>query len=155
MPVRRTALPSVLLALALGLAACGADADPAAAPGTDTAAATQPDAPGDQGVRVVEPAAADELLAAEPRPTVIDVRTPAEFAEGPLEGAVLVDVQAPDFRDRIAELDRDASYVIYCRSGNRSVGARETMAELGFTDVADIDGGILAWVQAGLPVTDA
>lgn len=146
MIVRRSALPALLLVFALGLAACGTDAATSAA-GDVTSA--------DQVVRVVEPRAAAELLEAEPRPTVIDVRTPAEFADGHLEGAVLVDVQSPDFRDRIAELDRDASYVIYCRSGNRSVGARETMAELGFTDVSDIDGGILAWVQAGLPLTAA
>lgn len=147
MRLRPASLSAALLALALGLAACGADAGTTPAPSAE--------GPAEQVVRVVEPQAAAELLEAEPRPTVIDVRTPGEFAEGHLEGAVLIDVQSPDFRDRIAELDRDASYVIYCRSGNRSVGARETMAELGFTDVSDIDGGILAWVQAGLPVTAA
>lgn len=147
MRISRTFLPATVLSIALGLAACGGAADTAEAP-TESVGA-------EQAVQVVAPDVAADLLAAEPRPAVIDVRTPAEFADGHLEGAVLVDVQSPDFRDRIAEFDRDASYVIYCRSGNRSVTARETMAELGFTDVTDIDGGILAWVQAGLPVTTA
>ena len=83
---------------------------------------------------------------------MIDVRTPAEYAEGHLEDAVLVDYDAPDFAERIAEFTRDGEYVIYCRSGNRSAGARATMAELGFTDVVDVEGGVVAWVEAGLPL---
>ena len=131
------------------LAGCSAEDDAgsagdAAVEGADEAA---------PGVRVVSPAAGAELLAADPAPVLIDVRTPGEFAEGHIEGATLVDYNAPDFRDRIAELDPTASYVIYCRSGNRSAGAREVMTELGFEDVADIDGGWVAWVEQGLPVT--
>jgi phage shock protein E len=70
---------------------------------------------------------------------LVDVRTPAEFADGHLEGAVNVDAQADDFADRIGELERDESYVVYCASGNRATGAVETMAELGFTEV--VNGG--------------
>lgn len=104
------------------------------------------------GVRVVSTEEATRLLDADPAPVLIDVRTPAEFAGGHLDGAESVDFQSADFRERIAEYPRDGSYVIYCRSGNRSEGARTIMTELGFTDVADIDGGIVAWTQAGLPV---
>lgn len=135
---RRLSLLALAASAVVGLAACGSGS-PQAAVGTD--------------IRVVAPATAVELLAADDAPTLIDVRTPGEFAEGHLEGAELVDFNAADFRDQIAEYPREASYVIYCRSGNRSEGARRVMDELGFTDVADIDGGILAWAQAGLPVT--
>lgn len=118
-------------------------------------ASTQSAAVADSSIRVAQPTAAAELLQAEPERVVIDVRTPEEFTQGHLEGAVLVDYNAPDFEERIAEFDRDASYLIYCRSGNRSAGARQVMEELGFTDVVDVAGGITAWNGAGLPVTTA
>lgn len=105
------------------------------------------------GVRVVSPEEGAQLVSNSSNdPVIIDVRTPAEFAEGRVEGAVLIDFYESDFADRIAELDRSGSYVIYCRSGNRSSQARNLMADLGFVDVADIDGGIVGWVEAGLPL---
>ncbi len=119
--------------------------------GADTAADTAADAT-TAAVRVVSVDEAVALLAAAPAPTVIDVRTPEEFEQGHLEGAELVDYNDPGFRDAIAAYDRDGSYVIYCRSGNRSAGAREVMADLGFGDVADVDGGIQAWLGQDLPV---
>jgi phage shock protein E len=84
--------------------------------------------------------------------TVIDVRTPAEAAEGMVAGAVNIDFEAPDFRERVAELDRDGSYLLYCRTGNRSAQAAAIMAELGFTDVVD-GGGFDGLVAAGAPTS--
>lgn len=82
---------------------------------------------------------------------VIDVRTPAEFAAGHVEGALNVDVQDPSFADRIAELDKGAEYVVYCRSGNRSEAAIEQMGEAGFT--ALVNGGAFEELAAaGAPV---
>jgi rhodanese-related sulfurtransferase len=83
---------------------------------------------------------------------IIDVRTPEEFAEGYIEGAVLVNFQDDDFRDKVGELDRDKTRLIYCRSGARSAGARDVMAELGFREVYNMLGGILGWEAAGHPV---
>ena len=60
---------------------------------------------------------------------IIDVRTPAEYAGGHLDGAVLIDVQSPDFASRIGELDRNGSYVVYCRSGARSGMAMQQMID--------------------------
>lgn len=131
-------------AAALVLAGCAESPAPEASGAAITA---------DAGVRVVSVARAASLLDADPAPTVVDLRTPQEFAGGHLDGAVLVDYSAPDFREAIAELPRDGSYVVYCQSGNRSAGARQVMAELGFTDVADIDGGVVAWTQQGGPLT--
>ncbi|MDP9463249.1 MAG: rhodanese-like domain-containing protein, partial [Actinomycetota bacterium] len=91
-------------------------------------------------------------LVADPSVVVVDVRTPAEFAEGHLDRATLVDVDAADFRDRIGQLDRAATYLVYCHSGNRSGQATAIMAELGFTKVYDLDGGIGAWQDAGAPI---
>lgn len=145
MKLRRLSTSLLVAAtLAGGLAACSS-----AEPTSPTAAVAED---GSAGIRVVSPADAQALIAAGDV-VVLDVRTPAEFAEGHVEGAVLIDYQAPDFADQVAQLDPDASYVLYCRSGNRSAGARAVMQGLGFTDVADVDGGILSWQAAGLPVT--
>jgi rhodanese-related sulfurtransferase len=84
---------------------------------------------------------------------VLDVRTPEEFAEGHLDGAVLVDFYATDFVDQLAALDTDVPYLVYCRSGNRSGETLGVMEQLGFSSAVDVDGGIVAWSGAGLPVT--
>lgn len=84
--------------------------------------------------------------------TVIDVRTPAEFAEGHLEGAVNIDVSAPTFASEISQLPVDGEYVIYCRSGNRSAQAVDQMEGLGFTNLTDAGGVQQASAATGLPV---
>ncbi|WP_249368658.1 MULTISPECIES: rhodanese-like domain-containing protein [unclassified Actinomyces] len=71
---------------------------------------------------------------------IIDVRTPEEFAEGHLEGAVNIDVSSENFDESIAALDTTVSYGVYCRSGNRSAQAVARMEAAGFTDVRDLGG---------------
>lgn len=126
------------------VAACGGDDG-----GQETSAAA--DASG--GVRVIDPTTGAAIQADPPADLVIlDVRTPDEYAEGHLEGSLQLDFYEPDFATRVGELDPDVPYLVYCRSGNRSGQTRALMEQLGFTDVADIDGGIVAWTDAGLPV---
>lgn len=72
---------------------------------------------------------------------VIDVRTPAEFASGHLEGAVNIDVQSPDFAQQIMALDPTGEYLVYCRSGNRSSQAIAQMTQMGFDGENLINGG--------------
>ncbi|HEX2783430.1 MAG TPA: rhodanese-like domain-containing protein [Ilumatobacteraceae bacterium] len=91
-------------------------------------------------------------FAADPSVVVVDVRTPAEFAEGHIARAELVDFDAPGFSDRIAKFDRSATYLVYCHSGNRSGQATAIMAELGFTNMYNLAGGITAWQDAGAPI---
>jgi len=83
---------------------------------------------------------------------IIDVRTPQEFAEGHLEGAVNIDVQSPEFDSIVANLPTDGEYFIYCRSGNRSGQAINRMQAIGFTDM--INGGSVqqATNMSGIPV---
>ena len=69
---------------------------------------------------------------------IIDVRTPEEFAAGHLDGALLYNVQDPSFETNIAALDATATYVVYCRSGNRSAQAIERMKAVGFTTLTDL-----------------
>ena len=85
--------------------------------------------------------------------TVVDVRTPAEFAEGHLQGAVNINFQNESgFLAGVRQLDRDGSYVLYCRSGNRSAAATARMRDLGFTDVTDAGGFDEAQSATGLEV---
>ena len=78
---------------------------------------------------------------------LIDVRTPAEFDQGHLEGAV--NIPYDQLEARIAELgdDRDREIVLYCRSGRRSGIAGKTLKKLGFTRVLDA-GGYRSLLQA-------
>lgn len=85
--------------------------------------------------------------------TVIDVRTPAEFAAGHLAGAVNIDVQGSNFDAQIAALPKDGTYAVYCHSGRRSADATSRMADAGFTKVYNLDGGIQAWADAGGQLT--
>lgn len=83
---------------------------------------------------------------------IIDVRTPEEFAEGYIENAINIDFYAETFRDELNKLDKDKTYFIYCRSGNRSGSALAIMAELNFREVYNLSGGITAWGREGLPI---
>ena len=83
---------------------------------------------------------------------IIDVRTPAEYTDGHIENAVLVDYNSADFREEISQYDRNKKYLIYCRTGRRSAGARDIMEELGFQYIYHMDGGITEWMAEGLPV---
>lgn len=83
---------------------------------------------------------------------IIDVRTPAEYAAGHLQGATNIDVEGGAFSQGIAGLDKSNTYAVYCRSGNRSKTATQQMADAGFTHVVELDGGINAWIAAGQPV---
>jgi rhodanese-related sulfurtransferase len=82
---------------------------------------------------------------------LLDVRTPKEFGEERLQGAVMVDFQSPSFRDEIAKLDRAKAYLLYCRTGHRTEGASKVMRELGFRNVSVILGGITKWKESGFP----
>jgi rhodanese-related sulfurtransferase len=81
--------------------------------------------------------------------TIIDVRTPEEFALGHIEGAVLIDFYSDTFKEQLATLDKSANYSLYCRSGNRSGQTLGIMEELGFENVYDLSGGVGSWSAAG------
>jgi rhodanese-related sulfurtransferase len=139
-----------LLFVALVAAACGSstsDAEPSDP--EPNAAVAEPMA----GIRRISAAEGAALQADPPADLVVlDVRTPEEFAEGHLDGAVMIDFYRDDFADQIADLDPDVPYLLYCRSGNRSGQTMNIMRELGFSEVWDVDGGIISWNEAGLPL---
>lgn len=126
LPTRLLVLVLVILA-AIAIAGCGASS-PAA-------------------VQTVDAGKAVGMLDSR---AVIDVRTPAEYAAGHIAGAQNIDVEAADFAAKISTLDKEAPYLLYCRSGRRSAIAAEEMAKAGFTDVVD-GGGMADLVAAGAP----
>lgn len=71
---------------------------------------------------------------------ILDVRTPEEFAEEHLPGAINIDIYVDDFEEMIRRLERTKTYLVHCKSGGRSRAAVELMEELGFTDVTNIVG---------------
>src|SRR5690606_12269678 len=77
---------------------------------------------------------------------VLDVRTGEEYKSGHLEGAVNIDVlDSTTFHNQIENLDKDKTYLVYCRSGKRSANAANIMNQKGFANVFNMKGGILAW----------
>lgn len=74
--------------------------------------------------------------------TVIDVRTPEEFAGGHIAGAVNIDVNAADAPERFAALDPTTTYAVYCRSGNRSRTAMALMQDAGIESAFGLEGGV-------------
>jgi phage shock protein E len=81
---------------------------------------------------------------------ILDVRTPGEFAEGYIEGAQNIDFQSGNFENEIAVLDKNVTYAVYCRSGNRSGQAAKIMHDAGFHDVYNLDGGVIDWTSEGM-----
>ena len=82
----------------------------------------------------------------------LDVRTPGEFAEGHIEGAINIDVEGAAFDSEIANLDKTKSYAVYCRSGRRSIIAVDKMSATGFEKLSNLEKGINNWLANSLPL---
>lgn len=99
----------------------------------------------------VDAAAAAELVE-RGEVLVLDIRTPEEFADGHLPGAVNIDYLAEDFAERLRKLDRDREILMHCQSGGRSALSLSKFSELGFGKIHHFAGGYRAWEEAELPV---
>ena len=82
---------------------------------------------------------------------LIDVRSEGEYASGHLAGAKLIPVQ--EIEDRLSEIDKQQPVLLYCRSGHRSGNALKILQTHGYAQAKHLQGGIIAWHAAGLPVT--
>lgn len=156
MPVRRTARP--LAALALGaallvpaLAGCSGSSASPASPAPSSPAVAGPSAPAAPAIANGSHLTPQDFQSAmtAPNTVVLDVRTPSEFASGHLPNAMNIDVEAGDFGQQIANLDKSKTYAVYCHSGRRSGIALDQMMGAGFGSVYDLAGGIAAWQSAG------
>jgi phage shock protein E len=142
------------LGVALAAAALALTAPLTACSGSDTEAASTP-----VDVAVEAPAAPGRVdavmfsaLVATAGVTVIDVRTPEEFAQGHIQGAVNYNVGGPDFANQIQGLDPAGIYAVYCQSGNRSQPAVAQMSSGGIDNIYELESGIGGWENAGFPV---
>ncbi len=90
---------------------------------------------------------AAKILKENPNAVVLDIRTPTEFKEGHIQDAVNIDYKADIFESELEKLDRDATYVMHCRSGRRSANSFETFRKLGFRNIVHIEDGILGWKE--------
>lgn len=151
-PVTVAAIAAAALALTVGLSGCSSDsasAEGSADSGNSaevqgpSSPVTAPEAP----VRVGVPEFAEVI--ASPDVTIVDVRTPEEFAEGHIAGAVNIPVELPDFIDRVSELDTAGTYAVYCRSGNRSQPAVAGMASVGINGIFELESGTTGWTSEG------
>ena len=82
---------------------------------------------------------------------ILDVSTPKEFANQHLEGAINVNLISRTFKYQLYVLDKDKTYLIYCKLGARSKVAQKVMKKMGFGAVYNIIGGTILWEEEGLP----
>jgi rhodanese-related sulfurtransferase len=84
----------------------------------------------------------------------LDVRTPGEFMSGHIQSAQNIDFESGNFEKEISNLDKNGTYAVYCRSGNRSGQAVKVMHDAGFHNVYNLNGGVIEWANAGLPLVN-
>jgi phage shock protein E len=101
----------------------------------------------------VDPVEFSEVIA-QPGVIILDVRTPEEFNAGHIPNAININVADSNFSSEVSKLDKNATVAVYCRSANRSAVATDEMADLGFTDMYDMQGGIIDWEATGGPVVN-
>jgi rhodanese-related sulfurtransferase len=153
MPRLRHLLPFVLVTMILAATlVAGCSSQDNGSTGSDTTATTAPASGGGSGWTTVDVQTAHDALSADDAAQIVDVREPSEWADtGVPEGAVLIplgDLEA----QAAGGLSKDAPVYVICRSGNRSQTGSDILAGMGFTEVYNVDGGMNAWVAAGLPV---
>lgn len=90
---------------------------------------------------------ADSIIGAIPELILIDVRTPEEHEEGSIPNSLNIDVENDSFTQYVTQLDTLDTYLIYCRSGSRSLRAVEKMEAAGFKYLYNMDGGFMAWSE--------
>lgn len=96
-------------------------------------------------IKTVEVAAFAKEIKTTPKPQILDVRTPEEFAGGHIDNATNIDWQGENFVKSTEKLDKNKPVYVYCRSGKRSLKASEKLEELGFKKIYNLDGGYLKW----------
>jgi len=118
---------------------------------TETVAIEEPKGTLEKTAELIEADKLNDLMAADTELQLIDVRSPEEFAEGHLKGAVNININDASFNDEIQKLLRDEPVFLYCRSGGRSARAGKIVAALGYR-AYDLDKGIQGWEGQNFPV---
>jgi rhodanese-related sulfurtransferase len=84
---------------------------------------------------------------------ILDIRTPDEFQSGHLSNAISIDFYSQDFAEKLSRLDKEKTYLVYCRTGNRSTRALAFFDKLKFQKIYHLSTGIRGWQSEDLPVT--
>ena len=103
-----------------------------------------------QNTAVINPTSFSNKIASTPKPQIIDVRTPEEFNEEHILNAVNINWNGNNFEAESQKLDKTKPVFVYCKSGGRSKKASDKLAELGFRDIYELDGGFMHWSSEGL-----
>ena len=88
----------------------------------------------------------------DPNFIILDIRTPGEYHSGHIKDSIMIDYYSKSFGDQISRLDRSKSYLVYCRSGNRSARSMALFEKLQFKKIYHLSSGINSWFAARLPV---
>ena len=138
-------LIGLLLVLLVGLAACGGGAD-------TTAQSAAPDVAAEGELNLPDTVDPQTVAQIKDRADVVvfDVREQVEYDEGHIPGVTLIPLG--EVPNRLSEIPKDKTVIMTCRSGNRSGQATDFLRQNGYTNVHNMEGGIVAWQQAGLPV---
>jgi len=104
-------------------------------------------------IRDVSAAEAAEILKENPKIKILDVRTGLEFRLGHIKDAVNLNYYSRKFETNLAELDKDITWLVHCRTGVRSGKTLPLMKAAGFKSVIHLKDGIVDWKDAGLPLT--
>ena len=81
--------------------------------------------------------------------TILDVRTPEEWAEGIIAKAEKINYYSDNFSAEVEKLEKKQPVFVYCKKGGRSSSAADILKEKGFVKIYNLDGGITAWIDAG------
>ena len=83
---------------------------------------------------------------------ILDIRTPGEFQSGHLAKSISIDFYSQTFADQLDRLDKTKTYLVYCRTGNRSTKSLQLFKKLKFQKVYHMASGISAWKSRGFTV---
>jgi len=93
-----------------------------------------------------------DALSKKPNVMILDVRTPEEVAEGKIKGAKNIDFMDNEFMSKVDSLDKNITYLIYCKAGGRSAKAAAALNSVGFKSTYSLDDGITGWQEEGKPI---
>lgn len=103
-----------------------------------------------KGVQTVDVKTYAEKLKTIQNPQLLDVRTPEEFASEHIDNATNVNWNGSDFETKAATYDKSKPVFVYCKVGGRSAQAANKLAEMGFKEIYNLEGGIMKWNASGL-----
>jgi rhodanese-related sulfurtransferase len=116
-----------------------------------------PRAQSDQQFTAVSPKKASALIEKHREDSdfvILDIRTPGEYQYGHIKNSIMIDFYSKAFVEEINRLDKGKTYLIYCRSGNRSTRSLELFKKLEFQKIYHLSSGINGWKSEGLPVVE-